>query len=49
MLLGDLLWDNLVQELLQNQEVIAYQSEDFVKEKVYPWGLYIEIFFILVK
>ena len=38
--------ENLFQELLEHRARIAHQLEEFVKEKVYPWGLYIENIFI---
>ena len=38
--------ENTFQELLVNRTEIAQNLEDYIKEKVYPWGLYIENLFI---
>lgn len=38
--------ENTFQELLVSRTEIAQNLEDYIKEKVYPWGLYIENLFI---
>jgi erythrocyte band 7 integral membrane protein len=44
--LRSVMGENVFQELLENRAKVASQLEEFVKEKVYPWGLYIENIFI---
>lgn len=38
--------ENIFQELLEHRDKLAHQLEGYVKEKVFPWGLYIENIFI---
>lgn len=44
--LRSVIGENIFQELLEHRAKLAHQLEDYVKEKVYPWGLYIENIFI---
>lgn len=44
--LRSVMGENIFQELLEHRAKVAAQLEEFVKEKVYPWGLYIENIFI---
>jgi erythrocyte band 7 integral membrane protein len=38
--------ENTFQELLENRNRVADELEDYIKDKIYPWGLYIENIFI---
>ena len=38
--------ENTFQELLVSRTEIAQNLEAYIKEKVYPWGLFIENLFI---
>lgn len=44
--LRSVIGENIFQELLEHRAKLAGQLEEYVKEKVYPWGLYIENIFI---
>lgn len=44
--LRSVIGENIFQELLENRHRVALQLEEYVKEKIYPWGLYIENIFI---
>lgn len=39
--LRSVMGQNPFQELLEHRAKVAHQLEEYVKEKVYPWGLYI--------
>ena len=38
--------ENTFQELLEHRDRVAEQLEEYVKEKLFPYGLYIEHIFI---